>query len=205
MTDDNDSNQIGLERSRDQVADLVALSGLHLDDDALWVAPDADLETSIMAAIADDARDPNVRSIVPHSRFRWLGPLVAVAAAAAIVFVFVVSTGQADPDWAVTLRGTEAAPDASAVVSGWNEESGTRVELDITGLEPAPDGFVYELWFSADEVHVSAGTFHGDGADAVLWAGVTRGDFPRVWITLEPLDDDPSPGVNILDTAALGG
>lgn len=203
MTDHDNTNDTELEPARSEVADLVAQGGLHLDDDALWVVPDADLETSIMAAIADDTGYTASRSRSPARRLRWLGPLVAAAAAAAIVFI--ASTGQAEPDWTVALGGTDAAPDASALVSGWNEESGTRVELDITGLAPAPDGFIYELWFSADEVHVSAGTFHGDGTDAILWAGVARGDFPRVWITLEPLDDDPGPGLNILDTAVLGG
>ena len=203
MTDHDNTNDNELELARSEVADLVAQGGLHLDDDALWVVPDADLEASIMAAIADDTGDAASPSSSAPRRLRWLGPLAAAAAAAAIVFV--ASTGQAEPDWTVALGGTDAAPAASALVSGWNEESGTRVELDITGLDPAPEGFVYELWFSADEVHVSAGTFHGDGTDAILWAGVARGDYPRVWITLEPLDDDPGPGLNILDTAVLGG
>ncbi len=201
MTDDHDTNDIDLQRSRTEVAGLIAHGGLHLDDDALWVEPDADLEASIMAAIADDTGSPDLRPLSSVRRLRWFGPLVAAAAAAAIVFVTL--TGESEPDWTVALGATEAAPGATAQVSGWNEASGTRIELDIDGLGPAPDGFVYELWFSADDVHVSAGTFHGDGADAVLWAGVTRADFPRVWITLEPLDADPSPGVNILDTAAL--
>lgn len=204
MSDDNDTNNKELEASRAAVADLVAHGGLHLDDDALWVAPGADLETSIMAAIADDGRGTpsEVRSIWSARSLRWLVPL---AAAAAALVVFVTSTGTPEPDWTVALGATDAAPGASGVVSGWNEDSGTRIEVDVAGLEPAPDGFVYELWFSAEDVHVSAGTFRGDGADAVLWAGVARADYPRVWITLEALDDDPGPGVNILDTAALEG
>lgn len=202
MSDDHESNDIELQQSRAEVAGLIAHGGLHLDDDALWVDPDADLEASIMAAIVDETGSPDVTTLPSVRRLRWLGPLVAAAAVAAIVFV--TATGGSEPDWTVALGATEAAPGASAKVSGWNEASGTRIELDIEGLGPAPEGFVYELWFSADDVHVSAGTFHGDGADAVLWAGVARSDFPRVWITLEPLDADPSPALNILDTAALG-
>lgn len=199
MNDDNE-----LQRSHAEVAGLIAHGGIHLDDDALWVEPDTDLEASIIAAIADEGQTSTspARSIWSARSLRWLGPL---AAAAAAFVVFVSFTGTSEPDWTVALGATDAAPGASAVVSGWNESSGTRIELDIAGLDSAPNGFVYELWFSAADVHVSAGTFHGDGADAVLWAGVARGDFPRVWITLEALDDDPSPGVNLLDTAALDG
>lgn len=201
MTDHDETNDIELERSAGGVADLIAHGGLHLDDDALWVHPDADLEASIMAAVSGGGGGGGAVSIDSARRFRWLGP--AVAAAAAALIVMVTLNARSAPDWTVALGGTDAAPASSAVVSGWNEASGTRVELDITGLDPAPEGYVYELWFSAGEVHVSAGTFHGAGTDAVLWAGVARGDFPRVWITLEPLDDDPSPGLNILDTAVL--
>ena len=70
----------------------------------------------------------------------------------------------------------------------------------IEGLNPAPDGFVYEFWLSDGPVHISAGTFHSDG-EIELWSGVSRADFPRLWITLEPLDEDESPSGNtVLDT-----
>jgi hypothetical protein len=92
---------------------------------------------------------------------------------------------------------------ASGTVAGWNTESGTRMVLDIEGLDPAPPGFVYELWLSAGPRHISAGTFVEAGNDLELWAGVSRRDYPRVWVTLEPLDDNESlSGETVLDTAA---
>ena len=109
-------------------------------------------------------------------------------------------TGQGSPDWEVVLTSPDPASTAAAVALGWNEESGTRVHLDISGLDEAPDGFVYELWFSAGDVYVSAGTFRGtDGVQ--LRSGVRRGAYPRLWVTLEPLDGDPAPtAVSVLDT-----
>ncbi len=127
--------------------------------------------------------------------------MVAVAAAVVAVVAVgaIVATRQAAPDWEVALAGTDAAPGASAIARGWNEPSGTRMELDVSGLDPAPDGFVYELWLSEGPIHVSAGTFRS-AEDVQLWVGVRRSDYPRVWITLEPIDDDPGPARNILDT-----
>ncbi len=87
------------------------------------------------------------------------------------------------------------------VIQGWNESTGTRVVLDIEGLAPAPPGSVYELWFTRDDVHVSAGTFTGPG-EVELWVGVSRGAFPRLWVNLEPIVGDESrSGFTVLDTA----
>jgi hypothetical protein len=98
------------------------------------------------------------------------------------------------------MPGTEEAPLATAVVEGWNEPGGTRVSLDIEGLPMAPEGSIYEFWFTRDDIHISAGTFVSP-IDVQLWAGVTRREFPRLWITLEPIDNDESPsGINVMDT-----
>ncbi len=108
--------------------------------------------------------------------------------------------GVASPGWEVALEPTDLAPAASASVSGWNTDSGTRLAIEASGLDPAPAGFVYELWFSAEDQHVSAGTFAAVD-DVTAWVGVRRGDFPRVWITLEALDGDPGPSRStVLDT-----
>jgi hypothetical protein len=111
-----------------------------------------------------------------------------------------IAIGSPSPDWVVSMPGTDLAAQASSTVSGWNTDSGTRMLLSIEGLDPAPDGYVYELWLSKGPVHVSAGTFTAAG-DVELWAGVTRADFPRLWVTLEPLDEDESPSRStVLDT-----
>jgi hypothetical protein len=59
------------------------------------------------------------------------------------------------------------------------------------------------MWLSAGARHISAGTFVEADHDLELWAGVSRRQYPRVWITLEPLDDDESlSGQTVLDTGA---
>jgi len=58
----------------------------------------------------------------------------------------------------------------------------------------------WELWLTSEAVHVSAGTFTAAG-DVELWVGVARRDYPRLWVTLEPVDEDESlSGLNVLDT-----
>jgi hypothetical protein len=74
--------------------------------------------------------------------------------------------------------------------------------LSVDCLKPAPPGFTYEMWLSDGPVHISAGTFR-TGGEVKLWAGVPRSDFPRLWVTLEPLDEDSSPSVaTVLDTGS---
>ena len=170
-----------------------------LDDPVFWEEPSATLEDRVVAMIAGPSpTEGRVRPSMGRARLLAFGAGAAAAVLAVAVWAGLRGPG---PDWRVDLPGTAEAPLAMGVVEGWNEASGTRLVLDIEGLPPAPEGSVYEFWLSRDELHISAGTFVSP--DAVeLWAGVSRGDFPRLWITLEPLDDDESPsGVNVMDTA----
>jgi hypothetical protein len=113
----------------------------------------------------------------------------------------VVSGREPAAVWSVDLAATDAAPAATATVLGWNGDAGTRLSVSVDGLEPAPEGFVYELWFSNKDRHISAGTF-AEATELEMLVGIRRGDFPRIWITLEPLDADPGPGLTVLDTEA---
>lgn len=166
-----------------------------LRGDAVWESPSADLEDRIVASLTDGEAEPALRQ--PN---RW-AVLVASWAAAAVVIALVAFAATRPPaaDWEVGLVSTDAAPTASATVLGWNEPAGTRLALEIDGLAPAPDGFFYEFWLSDGPIHISAGTFHSPG-EIELWAGVSRGDYPRLWITLEPIDEDESPAITVLDT-----
>ena len=202
MTDhDHIPSDAEIDHSRRALENLIGST--DLDDAALWVEPSAALEEYVMAAIDLDGPVAERPQQVPGKRVGM--PWVAAGiAAAAIAVVAVVGLRPASPDWEVALAATENAPGVVASISGWNETSGTRMELDIEGLAPAPEGFIYELWLSEGPVHISAGTFHRP-EDVTLWAGVSRGDFPRLWITLEPINDgDPGPGLNLLDTGNGG-
>lgn len=179
------------------VADSLITARRILDDPAFWEEPVPGLEDRVVAMIAGPA---DAAAPLDLPRRRALGAALAAAAAAVIVVVALVGLRPAAPDWEVALPGTAEAPAAVGTVAGWNESGGTRVALDITGLEPAPPGYLYEFWFTSGELHISAGTFMAP-EDVELWVGVTRAEFPRLWITLEPIDEDESPsGTNVMDT-----
>ncbi len=175
-------------------AELAHLDDLHtaLGESALWEDPPAVGERRLVEAIVAQR---------PHSS-RWRWAWVAVAAVAVITAsgVAALTLSASRPNWEVSLAGTEEAVGATATVVGWRTEAGMRMELTAEGLAAAPDGYYYELWLSAPDKLVSAGTFrYGEGV--VLWSGASRADVPRLWVTLEPLDGDAEPsGVTVLDS-----
>ena len=125
------------------------------------------------------------------------------AAAVVVAIVGLAAFLRTDgPDWQVELAGTDDYPSATAVVAGWNEESGTRMRITMSGVDPAPSGFFYEFWLSDGPLHISGGTFV-DVTDVQLQAAVSRREFPRLWVTLEPIDEDESPtSIVVVDTGA---
>jgi hypothetical protein len=194
MTDDitpHIPSDAELDAARYEVEQLLGGSGVDLSDPALWEAA-PDLEDLIMA----ETSAPEHHRATPWWRLAAAASVVAVAAIGVVAFGALRSA----PDWSVALAATDLAPDAVATIDGWNEPSGTRVRLAVDGLPPAPEGFFYELWFSEGPTHISAGSFREtDGVE--MWAGVTRAEFPRLWITLEPIDEDEAPsGDTVLDT-----
>ncbi len=181
-------------RARESAAKAL---GRQLRDPLVWEEPPADLAQRVVDGVAGE-------SVPQPSRLpRWLA--AGAVAMAALVFGFGWLTGR--PDWSVELvPGSDAPPTAHAAVSGWNRGEGTRMSFAVTGLDEAPEGHYYEVWLTAaDGRHVSAGTFNGPGTFEVM-AGVRRGAFPRIWVTLEPADDDLTPfPLTMLDTAPGDG
>jgi hypothetical protein len=168
-----------------------------LGEPTLWDEPSYGLGEQIEALIGNATR-PATGSDRVHRAWWW--GAAAILLTAVIGLSALATIRGSSPDWEVALPATPAAPNAAATVSGWNEEGGTRMLLTVDGLVPAPDGYTYEVWLSDGPIHVSAGTFRS-GQRVELWAGVRRADFPRIWVTLEPLDADESPSpAAVLDT-----
>jgi hypothetical protein len=166
------------------------LRGLResLDDPLLWVEPPGDLEEKAIGAVEGSRSHHG-----PETSKRWLR--YGVAAGVLVLAASALWSGlfAPGPDWEITVRAASMTVAEPATVAGWNDDLGTRVSFAAKGLEPAPAGFAYELWFSQGEEHVSAGTFLAADQPVALAVGVSRRDYPRVWVTLEPLDDDPGP------------
>jgi len=195
----------------DEASDLLAAP-------TTWADPSADLEDRIVAAVVEAATvagltpggdgaaapDPTAEpppilrvAEAPSSPRRgWLA-WVAAAAVAALIAIPVLRANE--PDWELTLYGEGPSPEATATVVGWATDAGTRMRINAVDLPVAPAGYVYEMWLSNGDIHLSAGSFRAaDGVD--LWIGVSRADFPRVWVTLEPVDADASVnGETVLD------
>lgn len=157
----------------------------RLGDPLLWEAPPEGLAERVVGAIGDTS---GTRS----GTRRWQG-WVAVAAAVAVVGGWMLRPEA--PDWSVTLA---AAGSGLATVDGWNTETGTRMELEVTGIPHLEGDAFYEIWLtSPDGRSVSAGTFGGPGIVST-WVAVRRADHPRIWITREANDGDPSPSWDVI-------
>ena len=167
-----------------------------LRDPLLWVEPAPALEGVVVDVITSGSGAPRSG--------RRRGLVAALAGAAAVTIALVGAGGlwlvlhSPGPDWEVTLEGSHWGAANVATVSGWRTASGTRVVIAGDGLDEAPPGFAYELWFSRGGTHVSAGTFTTLDEPVEMTVGVARRDYPRLWVTLEPIDADPSPSSSVV-------
>ena len=176
----------------------------RLGDPAVWEPPGPELRTQVVGAVVSAARPATVSPSVSRRMMRrWL---IAGAAAALVVGVVAASLvlipSRADSaDWELTLYANRASPGAVVEVQGWNTANGTHLRVDVDGLAPAGPNEYYAIWMSSiSGQHVPAGTFRESGR-IESWSGVTRADFPRIWITLEPDDgDERLTGATIADT-----
>jgi anti-sigma-K factor RskA len=172
-----------------------------LQDPLLWETPAPDLEDRVVGAIVGAIAVQPAGTKEPSNSGR--SRIVAIAAA---VILAIAISGSAflnrdSPDWSVTVPATVEAASAVALADGWNTEAGTRIRFTISGLDLAPSDSYYEIWLTADDGrHISGGTFRDSGT-IDSWIAVSRKEFPRIWITLEPTDDDLGPSsVVVFDT-----
>jgi hypothetical protein len=211
-------------------ADLDELRTL-LADDALWAVPPAGLEDSIVAAIASEAAERpaptavaptaaapttpppppmagTVTSLATHRARRIRNYLTAAAAVIVLAVggVFVATRDRGGNDGtAVALQPGEFGPGANGTAHVKKFDSGWRVMLDATGLPRLDDGEFYEAWLKdANGVLVPIGTFN-EGADVVLWAGVSPVTFSTLTVTKETADgnQDSSKQVVLSGTITL--
>jgi len=158
-----------------------------LSSHSLWEEPPPDLADRIVRTVREEDKPGHP---VRHRTILFAGVAATLLIALAGTLF---ATRSLAADWELNLMATPEAPGASAVVSGWSTDRGTRMVLDVVGIEDAPSGFYYEIWLTAPGGrHISAGTFNGSGR-VTAFTGVRRADYPRIWITLEAADDDLGP------------
>lgn len=167
----------------------------RLIDPVFWVEPPPELEERVVRLIAGETSAPMI------ARRSWWPRLAAMVAAALLAVVAVtgwIVTRDAGPDWEVPITGVDTALPATGTVAGWNTEAGTTIRLEVEGLGTAPHGNVYEMWLAGDDGVISAGTFASADSAVDLAVGVARRDYPRILVTLEPLDADPTPSQTVV-------
>lgn len=174
------------------------------------------LEAVAEAAAAENGRvhegssrfersDPPASTPPKRQRFAWRRPVLAAGLAvalAAAVFAGSQLGGDELPgslELDATLSGA-GGQTASAVVQ--KTGIGRVVDFRTEALPILPKGEYYELWFvgpgdrPSKPNRISAGTFHPDeeGRSNVRFAAaVDPAMYPRLAVTAEPGDGDPSP------------
>jgi hypothetical protein len=217
MNDDDDrvaylAGEDGIEVDEETRADLDDLR-LLLADESLWATPGGELEDSIIAAITAEAAETGSRpsplrptppvapaptapaTVTSLAERRAKRIRVALSAAAAVVVLvaggaFLASRRGESEGTAVSLAAAPGAtPTATAHVKRF--PSGWRIILDAPDLPRLDNGEFYQAWLKGKDgtTLVPIGSFN-EGADVVLWAGVTPVDFPMLTVTRERADND---------------
>jgi anti-sigma-K factor RskA len=194
------------------------------------VAPPDHLKTKLRRALAADATEgataQPLRSAAPkaaaptaarkaargswqHNVRAWLsGPAwrpLALALLAMIALTLLISPREASAPGvdAITMVGTEAAPDAYAVVVLGSHYDRTIGTLIVDHLEPLGAGQQYQLWLSNGE-RISGGVFDvgEDGYGSMTIRAPEDLDTYRFGVTIEPAGGSPGPtGERVLASA----
>ncbi|HWM20818.1 MAG TPA: anti-sigma factor [Ilumatobacteraceae bacterium] len=161
------------------------------------VAPMPPAAISTAAPTTSISPTESSASVIPIARHRsrWTRSVVLMGAAAAaviaVVATMVVLTGGQDDreTFSMVLEPTDALPAAAGEATLIKTDSGWQIELDATGLPRLDEGDFYQAWLrNEDGTLVPIGTFN-EGADVVLWAGVSPVLFPTLTVTRETADN----------------
>ncbi|MBT8208209.1 MAG: anti-sigma factor [Acidimicrobiia bacterium] len=175
-------------RCAEDVEQLVAMRAT-LADDAVWGEASLDLEDQIVNLISPAVAQTRRRS------WRWAVAAALIVVVAGSAALLQSRTTQAD--WQTVLVGEGIAVGSTVTVEAFEHSRGTELVLTPTGLPAAPEGSYYELWFANDDSIVSAGTF-ATGFPVTLYIAALREDYPRMGVTIEKVDDDPSSSRNVV-------
>jgi hypothetical protein len=166
-----------------------------LRDSPTWLDPRPALEDEVVSVIgAARSRRRTSRRFV----YRIAIGATAVAAACALVFGLMASDdAHAQFKGRLNASGSERGATGSAEV--YRSRSGFRVVLDAAGLTELPADRYYEAWLAdSNGSELPVGTFSSSRGEITLWSGQSSGDFARMTVTLESVDDNPAPSSDVV-------
>ena len=175
-----------------------------LSSEATWGEPPPQVADGILASLAPETVSQPVAAEATGGR--WALALAGVGGLAAVAALVLGTIAVVQNDNVVAMTGTELEAQASGEAAVGRTDAGWWVELDVTGLPPAPEGSYYEGWvWSDDGEGVSIGTFHmrGDEMPIMLWSGVPLGEYPSIWVTLESEAEGPEASDDIVMTGRI--
>ena len=161
--------------------------------------PPPGLEALSLLAVERAAVQPAPRRR-SGTRLTWRPVLAFSLACVAAVALGVTTMRDREPALEVvaTLRGDAGTASIEVVKTG----IGRVVRFDTSDLPLLPQGDYYELWWVGPgdrrgrPDRISAGTFHPDErgeSEVTFAAAVDPARYPRLAVTAEPGDGDPSP------------
>lgn len=170
---------------------------------SVWAEPPGELEPTLLAAIAGTDRVEHVQPPQPTRR-AWWGYAAAALVAAVVAVIALVPLGDDEPVPSAVIALSGAGIEGEAAVGA--ADAGWWIQLNVRGLDPAPEGSFYEGWVSDGEDMVSVGTFHmHDGSYVALWSGVPLREFPELLVTLQEVGAGPAPSTELVVSGRLEG
>lgn len=186
--------------------------------------PPAQLRERVLSALPDRAPARSLVKPAARSWLRWVGAAAAVGLLLVNTALLLELRGlrsqqselQTMVDRNQMALAVQSYPGSQAVEFQADEVFGTFVYdpgrsvsvLYAWGLQPLPEGRVYQAWFTdAEGQRVTGGVFAAQDPEAftivVLWAPTQIGDYQRVGVTVEPQGGSDAPSGSPVLTAEL--
>lgn len=175
-----------------------------LAGEATWAEAPPQVADGILASLATDTASQPIAA--REAGGRWALALAGVGGLVALAALVIGTVSAAQDENVVAMTGTELEAAASGEAEIGRTDAGWWIELDVSGLPPAPEGSYYEGWVWSDEGEgVSIGTFHmrGDEMPIMLWSGVPLAEYPSIWVTLESEAEGPEASDEIVMTGRI--
>jgi anti-sigma-K factor RskA len=185
-----------------ELAELLATAAA-LSMTAPEMEPPAALKTRLMAAVRAEQPDTIARPREPRRGFLervkgmlarpQLGYGLAAAMAAVAVAVVIATSSGGDEGTDTVVRTFSERGVSGRVIYIPDEETAV---MQVQGMEPAPEGRVYQIWAITDGGPASIGFFTDvpeDGPASSAMSNITLEAGQTVAVTLEPAGGSPQP------------